>query len=643
MSASWIRGAKGIVQLGSLLGKGGEGAVYEVVGQPALVAKIYRADIPVERAEKLRAMSQLLTPELAALTAWPRDVLYGAGDKVVGFLMPKILAHDVHEIYGPKSRQQILPQADWRLLVRTALNTSRAFSVVHAAGILVADVNHGGVMVSEDATVRLIDCDSFQFTAGARTFLCEVGVEDFTPPELQGKAFRDVPRNANHDNFGLAVLIFRLLMLGRHPFAGKHLGKGDLSLGEAIARCKYAYSRERAVTQMVPPPASPPVLTAGQEIVDLWEKAFSRLGMQPGQRPTAQQWVFALQRLETIFAKCPSHAGHYFARGVHCPWCAIQSGTGASPFPLPMGYVPPAHLGGPFSLEVVWAQITSVSPPPAAKPVTPSVAFVPSPEAQRYAARKRTLSTLGLMAGAAAFIAGIANGLAWILSGLMAWLAWGGFRAMVPSVDKAQYEKRKALAEAELRSLTERWMKEASNQAFDAKINELRRNREELLKLPGLRQIQYAQLVNNRETAAKRKFLDTFEISKASISGVGVAKKSMLESYGIETAADVSYNAVLNVPGFGPALTKRVMGWKRTVEGRFRFNPTAGVDPKDVADLDQRIAHQKRSLEDALRRGATELHQVRNTILSKRQALEGPMRATAKSAAQADADMRAVQ
>lgn len=214
---------------------------------------------------------------------------------------------------------------------------------------------------------------------------------------------------------------------------------------------------------------------------------------------------------------------------------------------------------------------------------------------------------------------------------------------MAPSIDKTQYRQRKTLAENELRSLTDRWMKEGSSQLFEAKLNELRRQRDELIKLPTTRQAQYSRLVTNREAAAKKKFLDKFEISKANISGIGPAKKSMLESYGIETAADISRNAVLNVPGFGPALTSRLMDWRRKVEARFHFDPNAGVDPKDVADLDQRMVQQKRDLEVALRKGAAELHQIRNTILSRRQALEGPMRVAAHAAAQADADMRALQ
>jgi len=643
MSALALAGSKGPIRLGQRLGKGGEGEVYEVVGQPALVAKLYLRDIAPERAAKLQVMPQLLTPKLASLTAWPHDVLKGNGGKVVGFLMPKISAHDVHKVYGPKSRQQVFPQADWRLLVRVALNTARAFAVVHEAGFLVADVNHGGIMVSKDATVRLIDCDSFQITAGTKTFLCEVGVEEFTPPELQGGSFRGVKRTANHDNFGLAVLIFQLLMLGRHPFAGRHQGKGDLSIGEAIAQCKYAYSREKSRTLMEPPPFTAPVLVAGQEIAQLWEQSFAPTGKHAGRRPTAEQWVLALQKLEGSFANCPNHGGHFFARGISCPWCPIQMRTGSPPFPLPAGQGPQAHTGGPFSLETVWAQITAVQSPPAAHPVmSPQHRPPPSPEAQNDASKRRLYKGVAVVAAGGVFFGGIAINIVWLLCAFAGWVAYAILAGLAPSVDKGKYVQRKNLAQNELRSLTERWAKEASSQVFDVKLNELQQRRSDYLQLAAKRQIEYQRLVNNREALAKQKFLDTFEIDRAIISGIGPAKKAMLESYGIETAADVNRSAVMNVPGFGPALTKRLMDWRQSVEARFRFNPNAGVSPRDVADLDQRIAQQKRELEDALRKGASELHHLRASILSKRQALEGLIRAAAQTLAQAEADLAAV-
>ena len=185
---------------------------------PNFVAKIYRQTLPHDRAEKIRFMSGLPIGDfLAKLTAWPVDLVSRRSGEPIGMLMPKIVGgKDIHRLYSPKSRCSEFTTADWRFLILAAANTARAFAVVHEAGYVIGDVNHGGY-VTQDATVRLIDCDSFQVIVAGRRFLCELGVEDFTPPELQGTPFTGIVRTSNHDNFGLAVLIFRLLFHGAPP------------------------------------------------------------------------------------------------------------------------------------------------------------------------------------------------------------------------------------------------------------------------------------------------------------------------------------------------------------------------------------------------------------------------------------------
>src|SRR5207302_109259 len=115
---------------------------------------------------------------------------------------------------------------DWRFLIRTARNCAAAMTVIHDAGIVVGDVNQGGFLVTRDALVNVIDCDSFQIRTAIETYLCEVAVPEFLPPELHGRPLATTNRTPNHDAFGLAIIIFRLLMLGRHPFAG-YRGQGD--------------------------------------------------------------------------------------------------------------------------------------------------------------------------------------------------------------------------------------------------------------------------------------------------------------------------------------------------------------------------------------------------------------------------------
>src|SRR5262249_49127246 len=223
------------IHVGARLGAGGEGSVHEIDGRPDTVAKIYHKPLTPERAQKILAMASLSSPGLQQATAWPSGIILADGHTPHGLLMPRVAGcKDIHKLYSPKSRKSEFPAADFRFLLSVAANVARAFGVVHQNQCVIGDVNHGSITVAQNATVKLIDCDSFQLAVNGHTYLCEVGVPTFTPPELQGRPFHGVVRTSNHDNFGLAVLIFHLLFMGRHPFAGRYLGRGDMPIETAI-------------------------------------------------------------------------------------------------------------------------------------------------------------------------------------------------------------------------------------------------------------------------------------------------------------------------------------------------------------------------------------------------------------------------
>ena len=206
------------IHVGNRLGAGGEGTVYEILNHPGLVAKIYKESLSLSRVEKLKVMPSMGTSSLLAMTAWPQGLIYEGG-KPCGLLMGRVTGYkDIHNLYSPRGRKIEFAKADFPFLVHAAANLARAFASIHESGTVIGDVNPGGVMVSPtDATVKLIDCDSFQVSSGTRKFLCDVGVPIFTPPELQEKPLKGVLRSANHDNFGLAVLLFHILFMGfRH-------------------------------------------------------------------------------------------------------------------------------------------------------------------------------------------------------------------------------------------------------------------------------------------------------------------------------------------------------------------------------------------------------------------------------------------
>jgi DNA-binding helix-hairpin-helix protein with protein kinase domain len=249
------------MSLGRKLGQGGEGAVLEVSSQSDLVAKIYHNAASPEKTAKLTAMVRLKTERLLKLSAWPINTLHEQpGGAVKGFVMPKVVDHqDIHILYGIKSRHAEYPEARWPFLIQAAANVARAFIVIHEHGHVIGDVNQGGVVVSKSATVRLVDCDSFQVSVNGYRYLCEVGVPTHTPPELQDRSFKGVVRTQDHDAFGLAVIIFQLLFMGRHPFSGAFLGRGDMPLERAIKEFRFAYGPGAATRQMKQPPATLPL------------------------------------------------------------------------------------------------------------------------------------------------------------------------------------------------------------------------------------------------------------------------------------------------------------------------------------------------------------------------------------------------
>lgn len=298
---------------------GGEGAVFDVVGRPGVVAKLYSKPQSKERCDKLRAMAKLCNPDLLKIAAWPTATLSNGNPTAVeGILMPRIADHkEIHHLYSVTQRKKDFPEADWGFLLHTARNCAIAFENVHAYGHVVGDVNQKNVMVSKKGIVALVDCDSFQVKEGNRIFRCGVGVPEYTPPELHGRRFTDLDRNANHDLFGLAVMVFNLLMMGRHPFCGVPQINVDIPMEKAIQEGLYAYARNPS--KLKPPPQVPPLTMLDAPIRELFEQAFGS-----HQRPTATEWHRVLDASMKGLQRCKNDPKHsYTSAAGSCPWCKL--------------------------------------------------------------------------------------------------------------------------------------------------------------------------------------------------------------------------------------------------------------------------------------------------------------------------------
>ena len=209
--------------------------------------------------------------------------------------------------------------------MRTAKNFAAAFFVIHKFGYVIGDVNEGNILVNNEACVRLTDCDSFQVRAGDRLYYCEVGVAQFTPPEiLSSKHFR-MERTANHDNFGLSILSFQHLFFGRHPYSGKE----DMPLEKSIAELRFAYGKNSALKSIAPPPNSVGLSVVPAQVAALFEHAFAEAGARPNGRPGAGEWWDALESLESKMRRCSADSVHSYYSGLAgCPWCRLEESSG---------------------------------------------------------------------------------------------------------------------------------------------------------------------------------------------------------------------------------------------------------------------------------------------------------------------------
>ncbi len=317
------------VVLGERVGGGGEGEVFALANRPNRLIKLYHERHRRSRAPKIAAMIAEQLWRKSDLVAFPLEAAFDNRGLFIGFLMRRVTQHlPVIQLYNPAYRRNHFPRADFAFLVRAAANTARAMAGVHYAGCVVGDLNESGVLVAEQATVALIDADSFQVGAAGERHLCGVGKDEFTPPELRGRDLEREERTRNHDAFGLATLIFYLLFMGRHPFTG--VGVRDIELGAAIREYRFAYGARR--TGLSPPPGTPRLADMSPMLAAAFEAAFAPVG-GAGLRPRPVQWVDYLQRFERELVACPRSPRHrYHPSADACPWCRIRRETGRDPF-----------------------------------------------------------------------------------------------------------------------------------------------------------------------------------------------------------------------------------------------------------------------------------------------------------------------
>ena len=641
------------VPLSQKLGSGGEGNVYEVPAvSPRLVAKVYHRSLNRDKQEKLIAMVQGGDDDLQKTAAWPTTTLHvGRNGPVRGFLMPKLTKYDpIHRLYSPGDRKQRFPEVGWAFLVRVAMNVARAFGAIHKRGHVIGDVNQHNTVVAGNALVKLIDCDSFQINAKGKLYPCEVGVPHFTAPELQHlKSFHEARRTENHDNFGLALLCFHLLLMGRHPFAGVYLGKEDIPIEKAISGFRFAYGKHRVKKRMAPPPDCVTMDILPTQVVDLFERAFSEPSTLRDERPKAREWSEMLGYLEHNLRTCGQEPAHqYFGGLASCPWCGQERRSRVIFF---IGREAAGQVT--FDLAVVWRRMTSVSPPsrpPSIDPGQFTLTPKPIPKELRGASSNAKaltvvkkvitivilLSMLGMMDTYPEVSPGV----------LIIFLIALASRLFFPDsgddpIKRERKSRQRTLKNAEARwnEVVERLNGKGSAKPFDEKLQELTRLKTRYNDLEAEFSKEKQKLQDNIRALQLSRFLERHRIADHRIPQIGPSRKATLASFGIETAADIEQFKIRRIEGFGRKYTQGLLRWRDSMEQSFVFDPSKGIDPADVSSLKQKFRQRKIPIERALLSGPHELKQIKEQINRKRLSLQTEVETAAQTVAQARADL----
>ncbi|MDR5862928.1 kinase [Halomonas campisalis] len=281
-------------KLGKRLARGGEGEIFALQGRPDVIVKWYYPEVLDKRGDelhrKVEAMRELRDSDMTQDVCWPLIRVFDDRHRWIGFAMYRARGVKMGFLAHALLYERYFPNLDRRQIVGYLIRFIEIVQQLHRAGICIGDYNLNNVYcVPGSGQVTLIDCDSYQLRVAGTFYPCPVGSPDMTPKEHQGVAFRDIVRNPQSEAFSLAIVLFKCLMLGRHPY---DIVGGDDPVRN-LRRGNFAYGRGQ---RDVPEGAWYELWSELPEAIrDMFVTTFTEGANVPSRRATLAQWHAALE------------------------------------------------------------------------------------------------------------------------------------------------------------------------------------------------------------------------------------------------------------------------------------------------------------------------------------------------------------
>jgi DNA-binding helix-hairpin-helix protein with protein kinase domain len=403
-------------------------------------------------------------------------------------------------------------------------------------------------------------------------------------------------------------LIFRLLMMGRHPYGGVNYPRGtdDTDLARIVQHLPFAYGSRAEELGIRRPPQSIALATLGSELAVLFEEAFERRES----RPAPEFWVRGLERFGADLVACRNAPLHRFVGAAGpCPWCALEREGYVA-------FVGAATAGGFPAYDTLadrrW--LASVDLGAASQPqIVPERPPLRSQGPQAMWFGWTVWSTVA--AGAAAADIGLAttHGLTFPTFGLFCVAAWNLRRHAPPERRTrrvAKLRERLAAAEAQWQRAIDAWR----SPAVYARANDTLAEFRALLEFVERPKADLARRMLALE-ARKRElqleaYLAGFTLAACKLPSINARVRESLATYGIATASDVRRLDRLKIPDVGPGRRLVLLDWREKLARRFTYDPAAALPRQAIAAVEAEHADAYRTALQrlpTLRAAATEL------------------------------------
>ncbi len=232
------------VQIGSKKLVNAESATYET-NKAGTWAKIYnyeRVSTYYQKKAELMLSRKINYEGLC----WPVDMLFDKERNFVGILVPEVKGNPLHlSVFKQAGLQQYFSEWSKVDLCDLAITILKKIRYLHERNIMMGCINPASIFVENPHKVYFADTDCYQIE-GYPCFLHNI---NYTAPELQERQKELYLVSKENEYFGVAVLVFMIMMPGKPPYMGKHPGDASAE----IIKMQFPYSNRTIRGVDVPP------------------------------------------------------------------------------------------------------------------------------------------------------------------------------------------------------------------------------------------------------------------------------------------------------------------------------------------------------------------------------------------------------